>query len=158
MKIIDLLNKLANGEEVPKKIRITILDDRITRKYNFFYDEDYQEYKDDELFTLGARIILERVLNEKVEIIEEEPKTITKESIEALGYACGEIRKLFENGWNKSLENKPLIEDPKKIEKITVREKTLGFPNGEWTARNMDKAFAIKINELIDEINNLKEE
>ena len=27
----------------------------------------------------------------------------------------------------------------------------------EWTARNMDKAFAIKINELIDEINNLKE-
>ena len=49
------------------------------------------------------------------------------------------------------------IEEPKKIEKITVREKTLGFPNREWTARNMDKAFAIKINELIDEINNLKE-
>ena len=49
------------------------------------------------------------------------------------------------------------IEEPKKIEKITVREKTLGFPNGEWTARNMDKAFAIKINELIDEIDNLKE-
>ena len=50
-----------------------------------------------------------------------------------------------------------IIEEQKKIEKITVREKTLGFPNGEWTARNMDKAFAIKINELIDEINNLKE-
>lgn len=50
-----------------------------------------------------------------------------------------------------------IIEEPKKIEKITVREKTLGFPNGEWTSRNMDKAFAIKINELIDEINNLKE-
>ena len=50
-----------------------------------------------------------------------------------------------------------IIEEPKKIEKITVREKTLGFPSGEWTARNMDKAFAIKINELIDEINNLKE-
>ena len=50
-----------------------------------------------------------------------------------------------------------LDEGPKKIEKITVREKTLGFPNGEWTARNIDKAFAIKINELIDEINNLKE-
>lgn len=52
---------------------------------------------------------------------------------------------------------KEIIEEPKKIEKITVREKTLGFPNGEWTARNMDKAFAIKINELIDEIKNLKE-
>ena len=41
--------------------------------------------------------------------------------------------------------------------KEMIKEKTLGFPNGEWTARNMDKAFAIKINELIDEINNLKE-
>ena len=50
-----------------------------------------------------------------------------------------------------------IIEESKKIEKITVREKTLCFPNGEWTARNMDKAFAIKINELIGEINNLKE-
>ena len=74
MKVIDLLNKIANGEEVPNKIRITILDDRITRKYNFFYDEDDQEYKDDELFPLGARLILERVLNEKVEITEEKPK------------------------------------------------------------------------------------
>ena len=66
--------------------------------------------------------------------------------------------------YNKSIEEVnflndevEIIKEPKKIEKITVREKTLGFPNGEWTARNMDKAFAIKINELIDEINNLKE-
>lgn len=68
---------------------------------------------------------------------------------------------LFEYIFEKStqfLNDKvEIIEEPKKIEKITVREKTLGFPNGEWTARNMDKAFAIKINELIDEINNLKE-
>lgn len=51
-----------------------------------------------------------------------------------------------------------IIEETNKIRKITIREKTLGFPNGEWVARNMDKAFAIKINELIDEIKNLKEE
>lgn len=70
MKIIDLLNKIANGEEVPKKIRITDIDDRITRHYNFFYDEDDQEYKDDELFPLGARLILDRVLNKKVEILD----------------------------------------------------------------------------------------
>ena len=92
MKVIDLLNKIANGEEVPKKIRITILDDRITRKYNFFYDEDDQEYKDDELFPLGDRIILERVLNEKVEIIEEPkkieiPKHIPNEVIQDLDRA-----------------------------------------------------------------------
>lgn len=71
-RVIDLLNKIANGEEVPKKIKITILDDRITKKYSFCYDEDNQEYRDDELFPLGARLILERVLNEKVEIIEED--------------------------------------------------------------------------------------
>ena len=74
MKVIDLLNKIANGEEVPKKIRITDIDNRITKHYNFFYDEDDQEYKDDELFPLGARLILDRVLNEKVEILEEENK------------------------------------------------------------------------------------
>lgn len=80
MKVIDLLNKIANGEEVPKKIRITDIDDRITRHYNFFYDEDDQEYKDDELFPLGARLILDRVLNEKVEILDkiEEEKKIPK--------------------------------------------------------------------------------
>lgn len=74
MKIIDLLNKIANGEEVPKKIRITDIDDRITKHYNFFYDEDDQEYKDDELFPIGARLILNRVLNNKVEILDEEKK------------------------------------------------------------------------------------
>ena len=116
IKIIDLLNKIANGEEVPKKIKW----ENIIYAYSE-YDKDYLEYpfSDEEykgLFDMRNNI-LTQFLNDEVEIIEE----------------------------------------PKKIEKITVREKTLGFPNGEWTARNMDKAFAIKINELIDEINNLKE-
>jgi len=74
MKVIDLLNKIANGEDVPKKIKITVIDDRITRYYNFFYDESDREYKDDELFPIGARLILNRVLNNKVEILEEEKK------------------------------------------------------------------------------------
>lgn len=70
IRVIDLLNKISNGEEVPKKIRITDVDDRITRHYIFFYDEDEQEYKDDELFPLGARLILDRVLNKKVEVLD----------------------------------------------------------------------------------------
>lgn len=47
----------------------------------------------------------------------------------------------------------------KEIEKIIINNNTLKFPNGggQWTARNMDKAFAIKINELIDEVNKLNE-
>ena len=158
IKIIDLLNKIANGEEVPKKILLNGIVFEYQGDDYLYKDEDKKEHW---LFSANYTdkyMWLENFLKAEVEILDEEPKPITKESIEALGYACGEIRKLFENGWNKSLENKPLIEDPKKIEKITVREKTLGFPNGEWTARNMDKAFAIKINELIDKINNLKVE
>ena len=113
IKIIDLLNKIANKEQVPEKI-----------KYNnkiWEYDVYSNDYKGEDIWLFEELFEYRRTIefiNDEVEIIEEQ----------------------------------------KKIEKITVREKTLGFPNGEWTARNMDKAFAIKINELIDEINNLKEE
>lgn len=109
IKIIDLLNKIANDEEVPKKIMFDA--------WLYIYDEEEKTYYDEEDRTLWQSYNF-KILTDEVEIIEE----------------------------------------PKKIDKITVREKTLGFPSGEWTARNMDKAFAIKINELIDEINNLKEE
>ena len=86
IRVIDLLNKIANGEEVPKKIRITDINDRITIHYNFFYDEDDQEYKDDELFPLGARLILDRVLNKKVEILDKiEEKKIPKKHINDYG-------------------------------------------------------------------------
>ena len=123
MKIIDLLNKIANGEETPKKIRITDADDRITRHYIFFYDEDDQEYKDDELFPWGARLILDRVLNKKVEVLD-------------------------------------LLKEPKKIEKwgegaLEEMEKCT-----DYTLEDLQKYIRILAetqNELIDEINNLKE-
>lgn len=112
IKVIDLLNKIANNEEVPEKIKINNV---IYEYRGYMYCTEKANYQDIEDYLFGKWNF--NILNNEAEIIEE----------------------------------------PKKIEKITVREKTLGFPNGEWTARNMDKAFAIKINELIDEINNLKE-
>lgn len=52
-----------------------------------------------------------------------------------------------------------IIEEDKKIEKITINDNgTIGFPNGQWTARNMDKAFAMKINEIIDKLNEMEKE
>ena len=81
---------------------------------------------------------------------------VTKESLKTTPDAQIYLMDRYRTFMNLDKEVE-IIDEPKKIEKITVREKTLGFPNGEWTARNMDKAFAIKINELIDEINNLKE-
>ena len=71
MKIIDLLNKIANGEEVPKKIEY--------RNIKFVYDkgnrlyivENYNEYND-LLMELSNHKGTD--LNKKVEIIEEEKK------------------------------------------------------------------------------------
>lgn len=55
--------------------------------------------------------------------------------------------------WNRYFKvSIPVTAEGKKIpEKITINENgTIGFPDGEWTARNIDKAFAMKINSIID--------
>ena len=61
--------------------------------------------------------------------------------------------------FDKNIEIINEKEENKKIEKITLNDDgTLGFPNGCWTARNMDKAFAIKINEIINKLNSIEQE
>lgn len=115
MKIIDLFNKIANGEDVPKKIRYR---DKIW-EYNI-KNQDYCDKNNKMLFGyLFDYIRTSDFINDEVEIIEEKNE----------------------------------------IEKIIINNNTLKFPNGggQWTARNMDKAFAIKINELIKEVNKLKD-
>ena len=74
MKIIDLLNKIANGEEVPKKIKIK---DEI-----WIYDEIDYRASDDRgyLFEVHTRTNCQD-LNEKVEILEEEKKIPEKLNI-----------------------------------------------------------------------------
>ena len=81
----------------------------------------------------------------------EETKTTTRESIEALGYACGEIQKCFTNGWEKSLKNKSLNEEDKKIEKLDTKDL---FTCDDY--QNIRLNFGLtwsKINEIIDYIN-----
>ncbi len=85
MKVIDLLNKIANGEEVPKYIQYyNMLKDKtdimMVCKENIFYKLDNLEIQ----------------LNSRVEIAEEEKKTIddlnlTLEEIEAFD----EARQIF---------------------------------------------------------------
>ena len=153
MKVIELLNKIANGEEVPKKI-----------KYCYEY-----EYKEDELgfidyiniitgtHLFGEDYVMDDInLNQEVEIIEEEKKPITKEDIEALGYAFGEIKKCFVKGWDKSLNNEKLEED-KKIEKLRLVSHCSGTFAEEQAFRNRrDDEITTKINEIIDIVNKLK--
>lgn len=73
MKVIDLLNKIANGEEVPKKIK---WEDTIYAYSD--YDKDYLEFPFSEeeysgLFNMKDSI-LTQFLNDEVEIIEDTPK------------------------------------------------------------------------------------
>ena len=65
MKIIDLLNKIANGEEVPKKIRYINL--------IWEYDDEVKDYIHDDLY-LFYKINGIGLINNFVEILEEEKK------------------------------------------------------------------------------------
>lgn len=71
MKVIDLLNKIANNEEVPKKIEW----DNCIFAYSE-YDKDYLEFpfSEDEYKGLFNErdAILSHYLNDEVEIIEED--------------------------------------------------------------------------------------
>ena len=76
IKIIDLLNKVANGEEVPQEIRYN----NIIR----YFDKNDQDYKNDErgielylfhtVLASGSGELLKERLNDEVEIIEEDIK------------------------------------------------------------------------------------
>lgn len=65
MKVIDLLNKIANGEEVPKKINYNLRTYTIKSK-----EGELLECRTDDNYCLD----LLQCLNDTVEIIEEEPE------------------------------------------------------------------------------------
>lgn len=69
IKIIDLLNKLANGEEVPKKIK-----GRLNKIYTYSkYNTDYQDEEGKLLFYKLFQFRDKR-LNDELEIVEEDIK------------------------------------------------------------------------------------
>ena len=78
MKIIDLLNKIAKGEEVPKKIKwLGKIYEYDEDEYKFYYQNGYSLYR--EFFTEG------NCLDDEVEIIEEnEVNTIKSYELDEL--------------------------------------------------------------------------
>lgn len=75
MKLIDLLNKIAN-DEIPKKIKFD------NRFYTF--DEKKDNYYENETCSINWDYVSLHCLNEKVEIIEEEKKI--PEKLGAINY------------------------------------------------------------------------
>lgn len=67
MKIIDLLNKIANGEEVPKKIKY-VDDIYINIDEHCYFCEETNETLSQNIYAEFSR------LNDEVEIIEEDKK------------------------------------------------------------------------------------
>lgn len=121
MKVIDLLNKIANGEEVPK-----IKYDKHILKYN----KDEKRFIDENRLNSFYEIDFSE-LNDEVEIIEEEKK-ITPTDFENLGYALGSIQKYINKGYDKAIEENKIPEKIKdkycsQISKVELAHKINGI-------------------------------
>ena len=93
MKIIDLLNKIAKGEEVPKMITSSDIEE--CEDMIFIYDKDIQDYKtkDDDYFFEIAFNKGYPVINLEVEIIEEEKEIEKIPYHYNFGYIdCGDLK------------------------------------------------------------------
>ena len=127
IKVIDLLNMISKGEEVPKKIKY--------EKDTYIHIDNYCYYCEDTNLILSDRIFAEySKLNDEVEILEE-TKKIEKLDVALLGQCDNWLRCPTNKVTKQDVELNPYIID-------NIRENTLYFQR--------------KINELIDEINNLK--
>lgn len=65
IKVIDILVNIANGEEVPKKIKYN--------DYIMTYDEDTQDYYNEPSCTYALLDDIHKKLNDEVEVIEDIP-------------------------------------------------------------------------------------
>ncbi len=113
IKIIDLLNKIANGEEVPKKIkwhnRIYI--------YNKYNDCSYYEEYDTKCMWSGYCFL---ILNDEVEILDEEEFEDIEEKSVYMDFSCdywkqAQIDELADTLTRYELAIKKIIRNQKKI-------------------------------------------
>ena len=107
IKIIDLLIKIANDEEVPKKIKYFGEIYEYSEDMKFYYQNGFSMYRD--FFTEG------NCLNDEVEIIEEEKE------IEKLGKKFtleGNTSELTKSDWQFSVISQKINELVDEVNKI----------------------------------------
>jgi len=162
MKIIDLLNKIANGEEVPKHVRY----------YNMI------ENIDDIMYVCKENIFckldtLQIHLNSRVEIIEEpqfteeEIKEYTNKFLEVWTPIKQQFGKLFDelirikndSGLNLEDNIKEEPQEHKIPEKLDIRQEKNIKNNWKWKVYGKEQSYNIstpqkiiaeKINEILD--------
>ena len=71
IRIIDLLNKIANGEEVPKKIKYKTWTFIYVDDFYSYMKENYLEIAGNEVISFMGYIVSMEELNDEVEILEE---------------------------------------------------------------------------------------
>lgn len=106
MKIIDLLNKIANSEEVPIKFTYKgyLWEYDKKNKMWFYYFGEGKNHRFDRLFYLNM------ILNDEVEILEEEKKIPEKledfdiQGLEVSGYSMTQAEYLLEDGVKENRE------------------------------------------------------
>lgn len=122
MKIINLLNKIANGEEVPKKI---------------YYNGKIWNYENSDYFASDYGYLFDRynvsgMLNDEIKIIEEEKKAPT----------LNDIRESY---------GLPRIEKKKIPEKIEYYDDSIAWViDGIGQLSDVDKVIVDKLNEVLD--------
>ena len=126
MKIIDLLNKIANGEEVPKKIKYedTIFDyTKRNREGLRYLADEYSNYEDNDNYLRTHLFWHIENLNDEVEIIEEDkgiekiPAFVTKVGIVDDGNIEKYTHVLFEQQEELYLKLNELIDKVNSLEK-----------------------------------------
>ena len=130
MKIIDLLNKIANGEEIPKKIKY----EGDIYIYNYDMEDYISDYGNYGFFETSS---INRILKNEVEIIEE----VAMVSIPEKEY--------FE--WVDFKNNSKITEEDKKIKRLLWCNY-----NREYTTEILDEEFSNickTINEIINKLN-----
>ena len=132
IKIIDLFNKIANNEKVPKHILLTNI--------VFHYDDDVQVLLTNTVFHY----------DDDVQDYENDSEYLFRDSFSNFDRS--------DDFLNIEVEEVEIIEEEKEIEKLgkkfTLEGNTSELTKSDWQF----SVISQKINELVDEINKLKKE
>ena len=141
MKVIDLLNKIANGEEdLPDIIIVGVEEDK------HYYNKDLKEYINqrtgEKLFEDGYGKFFKYYLNDEVEILEDEPRDIE---------VCGSL--FTKSEYDKLAHSEEEKKIPEKLDLYEETQNIIREYNYKLVYHDIHKCIVsleCKYNEIID--------
>lgn len=159
MKVIDLYNKMAKEEKVPRKFTYKgyLWEYDVKNKMWFYYFGESKSHRFDRLFYMNM------ILNDEVEILEEENKftkeDFIKEAMDLEGLTREEFNKIYEvkecncgREFCKGFIKVEKVEEKKKIpEKIKIEHDGHTYNNFYIVNQNGSKCYLTKHSKMIAE-------